>query len=82
MGRVQNFKLFYQTFSEGERRSFFRNFMIRIIIKYSKNIPCVSSFLFHNNVVKDENEGQLTLRQLDAQFQRKTKSKNDFPLCL
>ena len=58
MGRVQNFKLFYQTFSEGERRSFFRNFMIRIIIKCSKNISCVSSFLFHTNVVKHEKEGQ------------------------
>ena len=58
MGRVQNFKLFYQTFSDGERRSFFRNFMIRIIIKCSKNISCVSSFLFHTNVVKHEKEGQ------------------------
>ena len=54
MGRVQNFKLFYQTFSDGERRSFFRNFMIRIIIKCSKNISCGSYFLFHTNVVKHE----------------------------
>ena len=38
MGCVQNFKLFYQTFSDGERQSFFRNFVIRIIIKCSKNI--------------------------------------------
>ena len=30
---------------------FFRNFMITIIIKSSKNISCVSFFLFHTNVV-------------------------------
>ena len=78
MGRVQNFKLFYQTFSEGERRSFFRNFMIRIIIKCSKNIPCVSSFLFHTNVVKHEKKGQLTLKQLDAQFLTENKIKKWF----
>ena len=71
MGRVQNYKLFYQTFSEGERRSFFRNFMIRIIIKCSKNISCVLSFLFHTNVVKHE-------KQLDAQFLTENKIKKWF----
>ena len=74
MGLVQNFKLFYQTFSEGERQSFFRNF-IRFIIKCSKNISCVSSFLFHTNVVKHEKEGQLTLKQLDTQFLTENKIK-------
>ena len=54
----KNFKQ-KKTFIEGERRSFFRNFMIRIIIKFSKNISWVSFFfLFHTNVVKHEKKGQ------------------------
>ena len=34
------------------------DFMIRIIIKCSKNISFMSPFLFHTNVVKHEKEGQ------------------------
>ena len=35
----------------------------------------MSSFLFHTNVVKHEKEGQLTLKQLDAQFLTENKIK-------
>ena len=44
----QKWKNFKQrkTFIEGEWRSFFRIFMIRIIIQFSKNISCVSFFSY------------------------------------
>ena len=40
----KNFKQ-RKNFSEGERRSSFKNFMIRIIINFSKNISWASFFI-------------------------------------
>ena len=58
MGHVQNFKLFYQTFSEGERWSFFRISWLESLLNALKISPVCRLFLFHTNVVKHEKEGQ------------------------